>query len=167
MVLWQRSLFDLNVGQFYSECRQKSAGSMNDSSPYIKWFYRTALVAFCGPMIYVVTRPSYNFAHWVPHNIIRRLGVSYEDLLWAEQNADVPLHLLGAAILVVLVHRAALPWFSLTPSRSFVTVVVFCISAEGLQFVNGRGVETSDLLLGILGSFVAYLAIDKTNLSLT
>lgn len=140
---------------------------MNDLTPYTKWFYRALLLALLAPMIYVVTRHGYNFAHWVPHGFIRGLGVSYESLLWAEQNADVALHFFGAALLVMLIHKAQLRPFSLTPKHSFATVVILCIGAEAFQFVIGRGLETSDLLLGILGGFMAYLAIDKNKLSPT
>ena len=112
-------------------------------------------------MIYVVTRPAYNFAHWVPHNFLRRIGVSYDQMLWAEQNADLALHFFGAAILVFLIYRASLPILGKTVKCALATVIVLCIGAEIVQFTLGRGVETSDLLLGILGGFMAYLAIDK------
>ena len=134
---------------------------MNDSPAYMKWFYRMLLLSVFIIMSYVVTRSGYNFAHWVPHRFLREMGLSYNALLWGERNADVALHFLGAAILVWLVYLAALPVFSLTPKRAFVTVVILCLGAELFQLWIGRGFQTSDLLLGIVGGFMAYLMIDK------
>jgi hypothetical protein len=137
--------------------------SMNDSTADTRWFYRAALLVLFVSMAYVVTRAEYNYAHWIPHAFLRNLGVSYASLLWAERHGDLFLHFAGAFALVPLINFAALPVVSITPQRAFLAVALVCIAAELTQFLIGRGFETSDLLLGLLGSFMAYLAIDKKN----
>lgn len=136
---------------------------MNQSPTYMKWFYRALLVLLASALTYVVTQPSYNFAHLVPHNLLRQVGISYASILWAESNADIFLHFFGAAVLTWLIHGARLPYLHCKRYSSFIVVCSLCIAAEVVQYFIGRGVETSDLLLGICGSFMAYLAIDKNN----
>ena len=145
----------------------KTQRSMNDSTADTRWFYRAALLVLFVSMAYVVTRNGYNYAHWIPHAFLRDLGVSYTSLLWAERHGDLFLHFAGAFILTPLIYFAALPVVSLTTRRSFISVMLICIGAELTQLMIGRGLESSDLLLGILGSFMAYLAIEKNNQSLT
>lgn len=142
---------------------------MNHSNQQLKrfsakpsvWLYRLLLALVGGLMTYVVSRQSYNFAHWVPHGALRRIGASYEHLLWFEQHADYFLHFFGALFLTVILAAAQLPILKQTPLRPILFTIFLCIAAEALQYVIGRGVESRDLLLGILGSFMAYLAIDK------
>ena len=122
---------------------------------------RIVLFALFIGLTYVVSRRSYNFSHWIPHNFIRDLGVSYESLLWAEQHADVVLHFLGGYFITRLIAASTLPFFKSDPSRIFVLVCIFCLATELLQLRIGRGFDYIDLLLGILGSFVAYLSINK------
>lgn len=140
---------------------------MNNSAHYIKWFYRLILSLSLMGALYVVTRPAYNFAHWVPHSFLRSIGFSHAQLLWAEQNADVALHFFGAGLLVWLIYKARISVFYTDSKRIFIFVVLLCFGIEITQYMIGRGLETSDLLLGILGSFMAYLGINKNKLSLT
>ena len=126
---------------------------------------RITLFALIVALGYVVSRPSYNFAHWMPHNFIRQLGGSYESLLWAEQHADVALHFLGGFITTLLISVSTLPFFKAEPLRILILVCIFCLAAELLQLRIGRGFDYLDLLLGILGSFMAYLAINKNKKS--
>lgn len=109
-------------------------------------------------MSYVVTRPAYNFAHWVPHNLLRDIGFDYKTLLYLEQNADIALHLIGAFALTALMISASLPVIKRNTLSAFLIVCSLCLAAEVAQYLLGRGLETRDLLLGILGSFMAYLA---------
>ena len=142
---------------------------MNQSNQQVKrfsaklavWAYRLSLVMLLGLMTYVISRPEYNYAHWIPHNILQRLGASYENLLWIEQNGDYFLHFIGALLLTTLIFAARLPWSRDAAWRSGLIVVLMCVGAEALQFWIGRGIDSSDLLFGILGSFMAYLAINK------
>ena len=128
-----------------------------------KWACRGAFLSIAAVMTYVVTRESYNFSHWVPHPLLKKIGVPYEVVLWAEQNADLFLHFFGAMILTLLIFGAKL-WFLKTRPIAIFTVVSFlCISAEVFQFSIDRGFESSDLLLGILGSFMAYSTVNKKN----
>lgn len=114
-------------------------------------------------MAYVATRQSYNFAHWIPHNFIRNMGVPYETLLWGEQNADTVLHFFGAMIITLLIHGSKLPFFKTHTIRIFIFVCFVCLVTEILQLQIGRGFDYLDLLLGILGCFMAYLAINHKN----
>ena len=136
---------------------------MGQSPTIMKWFCRFVLVGLTIVMTYVVTRPGYNFAHWVPHNMLRALGADYSTLLWAEQNADIALHFFGAAILTGLLYGSALPGLKKHHLIPFALVCLVCLGAELAQQIIGRGMETRDLLLGICGSFVAYLAAKKRN----
>lgn len=142
---------------------------MNQSNKELNLFWpklnmitcRIILFALLVGLSYVISRPSYNFAHWIPHNFVRQLGVPYDSLLWAEQNADVALHFLGAFITTLLISASRLPFLKAEPLRILSLVCVFCLAAELLQLRIGRGFDYLDLLLGILGSFMAYLVINK------
>ena len=125
------------------------------------WLYRFAFVALTGLLSYLASRSAYNYSHWLPHSLLRRLGLSYNSLLWFEQHADSLLHFFGALLLTLTLSAARLPYFKQAELRPGLFVVMLCIGAEALQLLIGREVESRDLLLGILGSFMAYLAIDK------
>lgn len=122
---------------------------------------RTVLLIVFFSFTYVVTRESYNFAHWIPHRLLRNAGISYETLLWSEQNADVFLHFVGGFVITILLMFSNLP---LLKNRHWLTLLLvcgLCFFAEVFQYLIGRGKETSDLLLGICGSFMAYLAVNR------
>ncbi len=136
---------------------------MNQSAFLMKWFCRISLTIIAISFTYVVAQPSYNFAHWVPHDFLRMLGVKYQQILWAESNADIFLHFFGAALLTLLTHGSNIRPFNFHPIAPFGFICLLCICAEVVQHLIGRGIETSDLLLGICGSFMAYLAQHKNN----
>lgn len=129
----------------------------------VKWACRGAFLLIAIGMTYVVTRESYNFSHWIPHSFLRQIGVPYQAVLWGEQNADLFLHFFGAMILTLLIFGAKLAFFQTRALAILIFVCFLCLSAEVFQHAIGRGVESRDLLLGILGSFMAYLAINKNN----
>lgn len=110
-------------------------------------------------MTYVVTRTSYNYAHWVPHSFLRSIGIPYSALLWFETNGDSFLHFCGAALLSFLLIKSQIRYISLPAIRAIYCVIGVCVAAEVTQFFIGRGFEINDLLLGILGSFMAYLML--------
>jgi len=125
----------------------------------IKWFYRGLfLILFCLGT-FIATRQSYNYAHWIPHALLREIGLPYSAVLWGEQNLDKLLHLIGAAALTWLIIKS--DFSSLKKPHIFLLVALICIFAECAQAMIGRGFNSLDLLLGILGSFVAYLATTK------
>jgi len=144
---------------------------MNQSNTELKQFYSDALKWACRVVFlllviliaYVATRESYNFSHWVPHHFLRDIGVPYDAVLWSERNADIFLHFFGGMVLTLLIFGARLGFLIPYPFAIFVVVSLLCLTAEVFQSSIGRGAESSDLLLGILGSFMAYLAIDKKN----
>lgn len=144
---------------------------MNHHNDELKFFYSKQLMIICRVMLltliiaagYVVSRPSYNFSHWIPHDFIRQIGVPYNTVLWVEQRADVLLHFFGGLILSLLIYASKLPFFKNNATRTFIIVCIFCLAAEILQHIIGRGFDYLDLLLGILGSFMAYLSINKNN----
>ncbi len=110
-------------------------------------------------MVYVVIQPSYNFAHFVPHQLLNQLHIPYSAVLWGEQNADKFLHFFGAAALAYLIIRAQ---FSTISKHSALGIVcLLCFGAEYVQWWIDRGYNSGDLLLGISGGFMAYLAIDE------
>jgi hypothetical protein len=134
--------------------------------PKLKMFLsRIILLILIITLTYVISRPSYNFAHWIPHNFIRQLGLSYDSILWAEQHADVALHFFGGFAITLLTSISALPFLKTKPLRILVLVCILCVAAELLQLRIGRGFDYLDLLLGILGGFMAYLAINKNKKS--
>ena len=130
---------------------------MKHSLVDIKWFYRCLLIVLTLSMTYIVIQPSYNFSHFVPHNLFRSLNIPYTAVLLFEQNADKALHFLGAASLVLLIHGAQV--YKITKLHALLFTILLCIAAEAIQLKIGRGFNSSDLLLGILGSFMAYLRI--------
>ncbi|MFT6408649.1 MAG: VanZ family protein [Arenicella sp.] len=139
-------------------------------APASKWACRGLFVLTSTLMTYVATRDSYNFAHWLPHRFLKEVGVPYQFVLWGEQNADVALHFFGAMILTFLIFGSKLSFFKSRPLAIFILVSTLCIGAEFFQFMIGRGIESSDLLLGILGSFMAYWGLikkHKTSLKLS
>jgi len=112
-------------------------------------------------MTWVVTRPVYNYAHWVPRQFLRKIGVPYDVLLWAEVNGDLFLHFFGGLVLVLLIYLSRLPIFGRSALTALLSVIALCVSAELFQYLIERGAQSRDLLLGIMGGFMAYLAIDK------
>lgn len=134
---------------------------MNQAHPYIKWFYRFVLLTLFLSMTYLATRSSYNMAHWVPHNALRELGVSYQQLLWFEHHTDLFLHFFGSLLLTLLLFGADLPLMRQKAAFCLAVVIGLCVLTEFVQHSLGRGFESKDLLLGIFGSFMAYLAIHK------
>ena len=127
------------------------------------WICRTLLLSITGIFTYIVTLPGYNFSHWVPKNLLRRAGVEYDTILWAEQNADVALYFGGGLLHTYLLAESRFKYASMPTIRPVVIVCTLCVGAEIAQYLIGRGIETSDLLLGICGSFMAYLAINNKN----
>ena len=144
---------------------------MNHQNEELKFFYSKSLTFICRLTLlaliigisYIISRPSYNFSHWIPHNFIHRIGVPYDTILWAEQHADMALHFFGGLLISLLIYASNLPFFKANGMRVFLIVFIFCLAAEVLQHIIGRGFDYLDLLLGILGSFMAYLAINKNN----
>ena len=134
---------------------------MNSKQIYIVWLSRCVLFIIATLMTYVVTRSSYTYAHWIPHTFLRELGVTYSALLWFVTNGDSFLHFFGAALLSFLLIQSRIRFISTPPLRAIACVITICILAELAQLSIGRGLEINDLLLGILGSFMAYLAIIK------
>jgi len=121
------------------------------------------LLGLVGALTYVVIQPSYNFAHLIPRNFLRNIGINYASILWAEQNADVFLHFSGGFGLTWLLLKSKLPLIKDCEVVILILVSTLCVAAELVQHLIGRGIETSDLLLGICGSFMAYLGINKKN----
>jgi len=128
---------------------------MTDPKAYIKWFYRCVFLLFAGLVSYVVFQPQYNFAHWLPHSLLRDLGTPYSVVLYFESNADKLLHPLGALILTILLIGSQWPVISQPNYRTFVFLCVIMLLAEIVQWKLGRAFEISDLLLGIIGSLLA------------
>jgi len=133
---------------------------MTDPKPDIKWFYRAMLILLTGSMSYVVLQSSYNFAHWVPHSLLYKLGVPYATVLYLESNADKLLHPLGAFVLTWLLVKSKIPQLSY-PLRSFGLLCLVMTVAEITQWQIGRGFESIDLLLGIAGSYIACCMLSR------
>ncbi|GGZ99009.1 hypothetical protein GCM10008090_04450 [Arenicella chitinivorans] len=126
-----------------------------------KWFYRMLLLTVLSIGSYVVLQPQYNFSHWMPHRALRSVGVPYDAILWFEQNADIALHLLGGLFITALLYASNLPLLKQSAAKVLACTVGLCLLAEILQLGVGRNVELKDLLLGISGSFMAYLTIKQ------
>jgi len=125
----------------------------------IKWFYRIFTATLLVFMGYAATRTEYSSAHLVPHSILRFIGAPYDVILYAEQNINAVLHFLGAATLVWSLWLAHLPILCKSPILTTGSVIALCLGAELAQLLIGRGWQSSDLLLGIMGCFMAYLTI--------
>ncbi len=136
---------------------------MNHAQIETKWFYRILLISIVGLGSYLALQPQYNFSHWMPHRALRSAGVPYNAILWFEQNADIALHLLGGLLITALLYASDLPLLRQSAATVLACMVGLCLLAEILQFAVGRDVELKDLLLGISGSFMAYLAIKQKN----
>jgi len=138
---------------------------MKHSPLYIKWFCRCLLVLLGSLMTYVVIQPSYNFSHLIPHSLFKQLHIPYKVVLLGEQHADKLLHFFGAIALMFLLTKAKI-WF-INKRWAFILTCLLCLVAELTQFFIERGFNSSDLLLGFLGSFMAYLGINENNCRLT
>jgi len=132
---------------------------MKHSSTDMKWFYRALLIILIVSMTYIAIKPNYNMAHWVPHSFLRAIGIPYQIILWSEQHIDKLLHFVGAGMLVLILTKARLT--SISATISLFIVIALSIAIELVQLMIGRGFNSSDLLLGILGSFMAYSGIRK------
>ena len=130
---------------------------MTDTNSYRKWFYRCALTLLGLLSMNVVLQPEYNFAHWVPHKLLRSMGVPYSAVLAAESNADKLLHPLLAFIFTILLHRSRLKLLNGSIYRPMQVLCVVMVTAETAQWYIGRGFEVSDVLLGGMGAYLAIL----------
>ena len=130
---------------------------MTDTNSYRKWFYRCALTLLGLLSTYVVLQPEYNFAHWVPHKLLRSMGVPYSVVLAAESNADKLLHPLLAFIFTILLHRSRFKLLNASIYRPMQVLCVVMVAAETAQWYIGRGFEASDVLLGGMGTYLAIL----------
>ena len=128
---------------------------MTDSNRYMKWFCRALLVSLASAMSYVVFQPAYNFAHWIPHGVLRDAGLSYSTLLLLESHADKILHPLGAFILTILLLGSAIPGISSPKNRAVLLLGLTLLVTELGQWRIGRGFDVIDLGLGMLGIFAA------------
>ena len=131
---------------------------MTDYQYIIKCFCRFALVTLASLMTYVVVQPEYNFAHWVPHHFLKRIGLSYKAVLYFEQHADILLHLFGAFILTLLLYCSA---FFKNRLSVVIIILLLVLSTEIVQLIIGRGFDLIDLTLGVAGSMFALLLINR------
>ena len=131
---------------------------MTDPPQYRKCFYRAAFILLALAMGYVVLQPSYNFAHWIPHTLLRDIGISYPALLAFETHADKALHLFGAFLLSISLYRSQLPLLSQHRLYPFIAIFMASAGAELIQWSIGRGIEVNDLLVSALGCLLAYRA---------
>lgn len=127
-----------------------------------KWLCRCLLVLLFSGMFYITLLPGYNFAHFVPHPLLRTLGVPYEYMLGFENHMDKLLHFGGAFCLLFLLYGAKLSsshsfYFQLFSYFFLILCMVF--GAEIVQHYRGRGFDSTDLLLGILGAISALLIV--------
>ncbi len=136
---------------------------MTDTNSYRKWFYRSSLALLGIMAAYVVLQPQYNFAHWVPHNFLRSIGIPYSVLLSAESDADKLLHPILAFILTVLLFRSRFPLLKDSIYRPMMFMIAVMVTAEIVQFIVGRGYEISDLLLVLAGSILATLYLYRVD----
>lgn len=77
----------------------------------------------------------------------------------AETNGNAFLHFFGSMSLTALMVTSCLTAIRSSTIRAFYLVASLCIGAELTRLLIGRGLQLSDLLLGILVSFMAYLMI--------
>jgi len=136
---------------------------MTDHKAYRKWFSRVTLLLLTISFSYVVLQPEYNFAHWVPHRLLRDIGVPYAAVLWFERNAEVGLHLFGSWALCLLMFFARLPILTNKTYRPLICMLFIILVAEFAQWRIGRGWDFSDILFGTLGCFMAYFTIENNN----
>jgi len=128
----------------------------------MKWSCRLILVSMTAAMTYIVLLPQYNFSHYVPHPLIKRLGFSYKQQLWVDHNMDKAFHFFGALILVHLLFGANIyfrqrPNYRLVLSSALVLFAVF--AAEYAQQYIGRGFSKPDIWIGVGGTCLAILLI--------
>lgn len=129
---------------------------MTDPKLYRKWFCRAMLVALFIMMSSVVFKQAYNFAHWVPHNFLRSIGLSYASLLYFEQHADKLLHILVAFVLTSLLICSEIKHISRPKHRALILIIIALVLVELIQWQIGRGFGVIDAVLGIIASYWAY-----------
>jgi len=151
-------LFNFELRQFTDSVRCNES-IMTDPQLYRKWFCRTALCCLILLMSSLVFRQSYNFAHWVPHDYLRSIGLSYSALLYFEQHADKLLHIVIAFTLTVLLICSEIEKISRPKHRALILIVTGLILVELLQFQIGRGFGVLDAGVGILASYWAFSLI--------
>ena len=137
--------------------------SMTDTNSYRKWFCRSALILLGLIATYVVLQPHYNFAHWVPHNLLRSAGVPYSALLAFESNADKLLHPVLAFVFTMLLFESYFSVFASSIYKPMLFLIIVMIVAELAQWYIGRGFDISDVLLGVVGSGLATLYLRRVS----
>jgi len=54
---------------------------MTDTTIEQKWFYRITLLILISALEPAVLQSQSNFTNWIPHNFLRQVGFSYNNLL--------------------------------------------------------------------------------------
>lgn len=115
-----------------------------------------ALIAAFG--IYFTLKPDFSFYQWVPHRLLRDLGIPYSWVLGFERYGDKLAHLLIAAILVILLVGARFYFprrFNPRLISSVLLVTATLFMAELAQHKVGRGFTSADIVAGIVGIAIA------------
>ena len=126
----------------------------------LKWIYRGFLMLVFSGMLYITLLPSYNFAHFIPHTILKSIGVPYQYMLGFENHMDKLLHFAGAFFLLILLYGSKLSNNKqLNLFHYLLLIMGMSFAAEIVQHYRGRGFNYIDLFLGISGGITAYMTI--------
>ena len=122
------------------------------------------LVLFSGA--YIALQPEYNTAHWTPNHTMRMLGMPYQMILSYEHYLPWALHFLIALVLTLLLFFSKLIYPQDPRKRifaGFIILIGLMLITELLQSWVGRGVQLSDLGMGLAGTGMASLILAKAS----
>ena len=119
---------------------------------------RIALFVIIPVVSYAALYPGFASYHYVPHGLLRDVGVPYAAVLWFEMHLGDLLHFIVAFALVLLIPSANIlgkrsPAVQRTVSLIIVATVAPVI--EFYQWLVGRGFESIDLIAHFLGMLLA------------
>ena len=115
---------------------------------------------------YIALSPEYNTAHWTPNQTMRKLGMPYQMILSYEHYLPCALHFLIALVLTLLLFFSKLIYPQDPRKRifaGFIILIGLMLITELLQSLVGRGVQLSDLGMGLAGTGMASLILAKAS----
>lgn len=119
---------------------------------------RLVLLLVAPWLAYAALHPEFVTYYYVPHNLLRSLGVPYSAVLWFEVHLGDMLHMFIAFILVLLLPTARImgnspPYLQRRWTLIFVATVAPLV--ELYQLTTGRGFSGIDLVAHYIGMFLA------------
>ena len=119
---------------------------------------RITLVLIIPLVAYAALYPGFASYHYVPHALLREVGVPYAAVLWFEIHLGDIMHFFVAFVLVLLIPSARILGkrpLGVQRAVSLSLVAAVAPVIEIYQWITGRGFGSIDLIAHCLGMLLA------------